>query len=102
MNERNDQVEPAFYRTAYACRYLGISPTMLKECRQAGLIEFVVIGEDNVRFTKDELERFKDYIKAGGLRGIHKEFLRLGIRRPRKRQKKKPSRLLRTGQETAV
>jgi hypothetical protein len=92
MSERKDQVEPAFFKTDYACRYLALSATMLKECRQAGLIEFVPIGDDNVRYTQEQLDKFKEFVKAGGLRGVHQLFLRLGVRKRCSRRTKRNGR----------
>lgn len=102
MSGRKDEVEPAFFKTEYACLYLAVSATFLKECRQAGLIEFVPIGDDNVRYTQEQLDRFKEFIKAGGLKGIHQEFLRLGIRRPRKRRPRRNDRQLKIAQQPGV
>jgi len=92
MSESKDQVEPAFFKTDYACRFLGISPTMLKECRQAHLIGYVPIGDDNVRYTQEQLDAFKDLVKAGGLKGVNRLFIELGIRKQRLRRARRNGR----------
>jgi hypothetical protein len=83
------EIQPTFFDTDYACKRLGISRTFLFECRKAGLIEYVQIGEIGVRFTEAQLSKFETFVKAGGLKGVQKRFLELGIRKPRRRRMKK-------------
>jgi len=90
MSERKVEVTPTFFDCEYACKRLGLSRTFVGECRKAGLLESFPIGEEGFRFTEEQLSKFEELVKAGGLKGVQKLFLELGIRKPRKPYKRKP------------
>ena len=89
MHEDKNSVTPTFFDCKYACKRLALSRTFLGECRKAGLLKCVEIGEDHFRFTEEHLAEFEQLVKAGGLKGVQKLFIELGIRKPRTRRKKR-------------
>jgi hypothetical protein len=52
-------------------------------------LESIPVGEEGFRFTEEQMSKFEELVKAGGLKGVQKLFIELGIRKPREHKKKK-------------